>query len=131
MLPDSFKAISNASSEPLTVWLEPWCDEFDLLPKATLSVEVDVPDGLAAALPEFEITNATLVIWAAGPGTLALAIDGVLQDTGSSMIELDPVMFHLPVKDFVQVVFGDQPQTRPAGAPAPIRRSFWQRLFSR
>ncbi len=123
------KSLSNAAVDALKVWIEPWCDELILPSRSTVAVSVIAPVGIDIALPDFEIAGATLVIWAACPGTLAVSIDGIVQDTGSKEISLPPALFDMPIKDFVGTVFGNQPQARPGGAAAPAKRSIWQRLL--
>jgi hypothetical protein len=62
---------------------------------------------------------------------MSLDIDGVVQDTASRTIDLPADLFDIPVRDFVGAVFGRFPQMRPGGAPAPPKRSIWQRLLRR
>lgn len=82
-------------------------------------------------LPEFEVRDDVLVVWAACPGTMIVEIDGVIQDTGSQIIDLPPAMFGMPVKDVVDMVFGPFPEARPGGAALPSKRSFWGWLLGR
>lgn len=124
-------SVSNASSDLLPVWIEPWCDEVAIPPRSYLTYEPVPPEGMEAILPDLEIESGRLVIWAACPGTAIISINDVAQDTGSREIPLAPEMFEIPIKNFVELAFGDQPQARPGGRSAPPRPSFWRRLFNR
>ncbi|USU08499.1 hypothetical protein NF700_15760 [Sphingomonadaceae bacterium OTU29MARTA1] len=108
--------VSNALAVPMTIWIEPWCDEL-VLPSRAEAAFRSVRAGVAP--PELEIVDETLVVWAGGPGTMIVLVDNVEQDTGSRTIDLNPAMFEMPVKTFVQTVFGNQPGARPAGVAAP------------
>lgn len=124
-------SVSNATSAALTVWIEPWCDELTLPPRSTLAlVSGDSRHGDGVA--DLEVVDDRLVVWATAPGTLSVAIDDILQDTGSRMIDLPPELFEIPVKTFVSTVFDNQPGARVAGAPLtrPVGRltRLWQWL---
>lgn len=116
--------VSNASSLPLTIWIEPWCDELALPPRSTLSLCAH-GDESDASVPNIEVIDDRLVVWATAAGILIVTIDGIEQDTGSRTIALPPELFDLPVKTFVNTVFGGQPAARAAGAPLLAARSSW------
>jgi hypothetical protein len=120
--------ISNGIAMPLTVWVEPWCDELILPSRSEMSLSPQ-SDGGHDIMPAVEAIDDRLVVWATAPGTLNIAIDGVVQDTGSRTIVLPAELFDMPVKDFVGIVFGEHPATRPGGAPNPFRRSIGTRLI--
>lgn len=107
--------VSNATDASLTVWIEPWCDELELPVQGVLMLEALAGNGDVA---ELEVVDDRLVVWAIAPGTLVVSINGVEQDTGSRTIALPAEMLSLPVKSFVNLVFGGQPGARPAGAPS-------------
>lgn len=120
--------ISNGTPMPLTVWIEPWCDELILPPRSELSLSPQ-SDGGHDIMPGIEAIDDRLVVWATTPGTLTIAIDGVVQDTGSRTIVLPAELLDIPVRNFVDIVFGGHPATRPGGAPNPFRRSIGIRLI--
>lgn len=117
-------AVSNASVTAIPVWIEPWCDEMLLPPRSTLTFE---PAGDEEMLPEVEVVDERLIIWAGGPGTAVVTIDDVRQDTGSAIIALPPELFALPVKSTMMTLFGRFPQARLGGTT--VRRPWWRRLF--
>lgn len=119
---------SNGTTAPLTVWIEPWCDELVLPPRSELSLTPQPDDG-HAIMPDIEVIEDRLVIWAMTSGTLTVTIDGVVQDTGCRTIPLPAELFGMPVKNLVGVVFGGHPATRPDGAANPSRRSIGSRLM--
>lgn len=119
---------SNGTTAPLTVWIEPWCDELVLPPRSELSLTPQPDDG-HGIMPDIEVIDDRLVIWAMTPGTLTVTIDGVVQDTGCRTIPLPAELFGIPVKNFVGMVFGGHPATRPGGAADPSRRSIGLRLM--
>jgi hypothetical protein len=121
-------SLSNAGSTPLDIWIEPWCDELGLPPRSCVSFET-VPFEIGMPLPELEIEDGRLVVWASTSGNLVVAIDGVEQDTGSRSIVLPGEMFEMPMKEFVSMVFGGFPETRPGGIAAPIKRPLWKRIL--
>jgi hypothetical protein len=116
--------VSNASLLPLTIWIEPWCDELSVPSRSVLSLAVG--DGPCEGLPDIEIIDERLVVWATAPGTLIVAIDEIEQDTGSRTIALPPELFEMPLKTFVSTVFGAHPVARVTGAP--LAASLPQRL---
>lgn len=122
--------VSNGGADPLSVWIEPWCDELVMPPHSTLScATLDAPtDGPVADL---ELNaEGTLVVWAAVPGRMIFTIDGIVQDTGSREIALPAGLLAVPVKQFVNIAFDQHPQARPGGVPAiePEPSSWWREL---
>jgi hypothetical protein len=111
--------ISNASPLPLTVWIEPWCDELTLPSRSMMLLAVG--EGPRDGFPDIEVIDDRLVVWATAAGTLIVAIDGVEQDTGSRTIALPAALLEMPVKTFVNTVFGGAPLARAAGAPPSAR----------
>jgi hypothetical protein len=122
-------SLSNAGSTDLTVWLEPWCDEFVLPRRGELTLVIEADDGRGAA-PELDISEDTLTVYGAVGTRIRVQIDGVEQNSGSSDITT-PDMGALSIREFVDVVFGDFPQARPGGHPAPAKDGWLRRLFGR
>ena len=57
--------ITNGGSEPLVVWVEPWCDELRVPPGSTLTLIYE----LAADrddLSSVEATDAGMIFWCGG-----------------------------------------------------------------
>ena len=114
-MPEGLPLVSNGGSQPLAVWIEPWCDELTLPPRATLGCcMLDAP--VDAPRPELEVNaEGTLVVWASTPGRMVFTVNDVVQDTGSRMIVLPANLLAMPVKRFVHIAFGKSPEARPAG----------------
>ncbi|GGB22549.1 hypothetical protein GCM10011380_10190 [Sphingomonas metalli] len=118
--------VSNATNRPLTVWIEPWCDELALPVRSMLALEAPAEEDDVA---ELEIVEDRLVVWAMAPGMLFASIDGVRQDTGSRTIALPAEMLGLPVKSFVPLAFNGHPEARAVGAsPRPSQTGLSFRL---
>ena len=124
-------SVSNATAAPMDVWIEPWCDELILPPRATLSFEPRPPEGVEPSLPDLEMVDGMLQIWAASPGRAIVEIDGVEQDTCCGSVELPAEIFTIPIKKFVDVAFGQFPEARPGGARILPKSSLWTRIFGR
>ena len=122
-------SLCNAGEAPLMIWLEPWCDEFFLSPRCELSLEIDSNDEIEME-PELEVSDHGLTIFAAANTRIRIFIDGEQQESASASITA-PDFGPLSSKGFVDAVFGNFPQARPGGAPAPITRSWLRRLFGR
>jgi hypothetical protein len=123
----NFVHLSNAQASDMPVWLEPWCDELNLRPREVLTLLVEGDD----EGPEIEFAEDLLVIYGAGGTRLQVLIDDVKQDTGSAVLTA-PGGGDLSTRDFVGMVFGNFPETRPGGAPLPSPRpGFFARLLSR
>ena len=108
--------LSNGSAGTLALWLEPWCDEIDLAPRAELAIVIESDVAAATPFPVIEPIDERLAIYAAGATRLRLFIDGVAQETGSAVIAA-PDFGPLSAKEFVDIVFAGHPGARPAGAP--------------
>ena len=108
----------------MSVWLEPWADEFVLRPLST--VQLRAPAG--SALGEIEQSECQITVWATAEFVQVL-IDGELQHSGSAVI---PVPQGL-TKKMLQIVFDDQPAARLGGATAATktRTSWWKGLKAR
>lgn len=120
--------ICNAGPDSLYIWVEPWCDELDLPPKSWLSYESRCDNEVIGTPPEIDMDDEGLVIWATGPGTALISIDGVVQDTASRTVDLPQGMFGMPVKSFVNSVFGEFPEARPGGRFKLAKQSLWQKI---
>jgi hypothetical protein len=127
--PDKPATISlcNAGAADLQIWLEPWCDEFVLPSRAELSLHIDAEEGVAWE-PELEETEHGLTIYGAGLTRIRVSISGIEQDSGSAVLTA-PDFGGLGSRGLVDVVFGNFPEARPRGAPAPKRRGWFGRLF--
>ena len=117
-------SLCNPGPETLLVWLEPWCEEFEVPVRSTITMK---PSGDAhePALGEVEWGPDNLVIWATGP-TVAVFIDNVLQDSGSAEIPIPDGL----TKQMLNIAFAGQPAARLGGTPFnPVRRtSLWWRV---
>jgi len=121
--------LCNAAGKDLAVWLEPWCDEFILPPRAELSLRVE-SDGGADAEPLIEARPDALTIYGAGNSRIRARVDGIEQDTGSASIT-SPDFGPLSSRGFVDLVFGEFPEARPHGRPAPTRFPWLRRIFGK
>ena len=117
--------LSNARETELMVWLEPWCDEIILPPRAEVAMVV-VGHG---ALPELVTFDSHITVYGAGNTRLDVQVNGVKQDTVSSEI-VSPDTEALSTREFVDLVFGSFPETRPSGVPSPAP-SLYRRLLGR
>jgi hypothetical protein len=122
-------SLCNAGETPLAIWLEPWCDEFLLSPRCELSLEVDSGSDTEAE-PELETSEHGLTIFARANSRTRVFIDGEQQTSGSVSITA-PDFGPLSSKGFVDLVFGNFPEARPRGAPAPSKPGWFRRLFGR
>ena len=116
--------LSNPGPDGLLVWLEPWCDEFEVPARSTITLKA--PGGFEEGIPgAVEWGPKNLVIWGNGP-TLEVFIDGVHQESGSAVIPIPDGL----TKKMLNVVFADQPAARLGGAPSDVveRPSHWRRV---
>ncbi|WP_443971507.1 hypothetical protein [Sphingobium sp. CR28] len=116
--------LSNPGPESLLVWLEPWCDEFEVPARSTITLKA--PGGFEEGAPgEVEWTPKNLVIWGNGP-TVEVFIDGVHHESGSAVIPIPDGL----TKKMLNVVFAEQPTARLGGAPSTVIdwTSRWRRV---
>ncbi|MET1111922.1 MAG: GNAT family protein [Allosphingosinicella sp.] len=104
----------NGRAETLRLWLEPWADEIEVPPASRVDLVAERLAGPAAA--EFEMTSENLAFYAPGDSRIRILVDGVQVDTGSASIAA-PDAGALGTRGFVQTVFGNFPEARPAGLP--------------
>jgi len=117
--------LSNATAAPLSVWLEPWVDQFILAPRSKLALHVTMPNGHEERWPEIECTDAMLTVYGPGESLIHVEIDGVAQDSCSASI-IAPDLGPLTTRSFVDIVFGDFPEARAGGKPSPwAKRHGW------
>lgn len=121
--------LCNPGPDVLLVWLEPWCDEFKVPVRSTITLKTS---GRAeeGRLGEVEWGPHNLIIWAAGP-TVTVFIDDALQESGSAIIPIPDGL----TKSMLNVLFDHQPTARLGGrhSHAVGTTSWWQRatgLFS-
>jgi hypothetical protein len=117
-------SLCNPGPDTLRVWLEPWCDEFEVPVGSTITLKPSGGDE-ERGVGEVEWSPDNLVIWATGP-MVEVFIDGVLQQSGSAAIPIPDGL----TKGMLNVVFAGQPTARLGGAPsnAPGRTSWWRRV---
>ncbi len=117
-------SLCNPGPEALSVWLEPWADEFEIPAKSTIFLR---GAGLSAdsSLGEIENTADHIVIWASAQ-TVEVFVDGVRQESGSATIPIPEGL----TKGMLSILFTGRPAARLGGAPADIHRriSWWQRM---
>jgi hypothetical protein len=119
-------SLCNPGPDTLLVWLEPWCDEFEVPARSTVTLKT--PGGAEGrGVGEIELGPDNLIIWAAGP-TVAVFIDDVLQDSASAIIPIPDGL----TKGMLNVVFADQPAARLGGRPSHVaaRAPWWRRVKS-
>jgi hypothetical protein len=117
-------SLCNLGPDTLLVWLEPWCDEFEVPARSTVTLKT--PGGAEqCGLGEIEWGPDNLVVWATGP-TVTVFIDDVLQSSGSATIPIPDGL----TKGMLNLVFADKPAARLGGRPShavgPI--SWWRRV---
>ena len=120
LTPDTSWSHLNAGPETLSVWLEPWAEEFDVSSGSTILVR----SSNGGALGEVERVKDHFTIWATA-SKVEVFIDGVLQDTASSQIAFPDGL----TKQMLTVVFAGRPEARLGGegGTATGRASFWRR----
>jgi hypothetical protein len=123
---------SNATAAPLSIWLEPWVDEFELPPRSELALHVTVSQSQVPEWPDLEFSDRLVTVYGPRGSLMHVEIDGVGQDSCSATIPA-PDMGSLSTRSFVDILFGDFPEARPGGVPAvpPKRRGWFSRWFGR
>lgn len=121
--------LCNAGAKNIVVWLEPWCDEFVLPAHAELSLRAEGEPGTGVE-PLIEAAEHGLTIYGVGNSRLRAFVDGVEQDTASAIITA-PDFGPMGSRGFVDIVFGDFPQTRPHGHPVPTKFRWLKRFFGK
>lgn len=119
-------SLCNPGPDTLFVWLEPWCDEFEV--PARSAITLNMPGGAEGRrVGEIEWSPDYLVIWAAGP-TVAVFIDDVLQESGSAIIPIPNGL----TKGMLNVLFADQAEARLGGRPSHVIAwaPWWRRVIS-
>lgn len=120
--------VSNAGYSDLTVWLEPWAEEYAIPTNSTFILKIIGTD-LSDEFVDVDDNEGRIIIWAQGGQKIEIYIDGVPQKSASSMIAV-PEISGLSTKDFLAVAFGQSPEARLGGqeysAKAPLSR--WQKL---
>jgi hypothetical protein len=113
----------NAGPNAITVWLEPWAEEFEVPCGSTILLRS--PEG--SALGSVERDQDSFTLWAAATKVEVL-IDGILQDTASSQIAVPEGL----TKAMLTAVFGNYPEARLGGKPLNpnVGRSIWSRAKS-
>lgn len=102
-------SLCNHKPDTFLVWLEPWCDAFEVPARSTITLKTS--DGAAqCGLGEIEWGPDNLVVWATGP-TVTVFIDDLLRSSGSATI---PIADGL-TKGMLNVVFANQPAARLGG----------------
>lgn len=117
-------SLCNPGPDVLIVWLEPWCDQFEVPVRSAITLKT-AGDVEKRGVDEIEWSPDNLVVWATGP-TVAVFIDDVLQESGSATIPIPDGL----TKDMLSVVFADQPAARLGGRPlhAVGPTSWWRRV---
>lgn len=100
--------LCNPGPDVLLVWLEPWCDEFEVPVRSTITLKTS--GAAERGLGEIEWSPDNLIVWAAGP-TVTVYIDDMLQESGSANIPIPDGL----TKGMLNVIFADQPTARLGG----------------
>ncbi|MGF7146689.1 hypothetical protein FHS96_000298 [Sphingomonas zeicaulis] len=118
---------SNPGPDELSLWLEPWADEFVIPVRSTVTL-VPAGDSQKYVLDEVECTPHRLVVWASTTMVRVL-IDDVLQDSASAEIPIPDGLN----KATLNLLFGNQPAARLGGEglAATDRRAWWRKLGRR
>ena len=112
--------LSNPGPGTLTLWLEPWAEEFSVAARSTVTLVSSTGDQ-SCPLGQVEWTEDHLVVWASAQ-TVAVSIDGVLQHSASAMIPIPEGL----TKEVLGILFTDQPAARLGGTGAiAIKRTSW------
>ena len=123
--------VSNSGPGILLIWLEPWAEEFEVPLRSTLTMKIinDRPDSKPVVI---EDSGDNIVVWANGGDKVEIFIDGIIQQSGSAVIEV-PDVFPQSTKEFLSIAFKHQPAARLGGraANAPMPTSLWTRLKRR
>ncbi|WP_294332352.1 hypothetical protein [uncultured Sphingomonas sp.] len=117
-------SLCNPGPGTLLVWVEPWCDEFEVPPSATITLKT--PDGVeSGTVGEIEWGPENLIIWANGP-TVAVFVDDVLQESASAIVPIPNGL----TKGMLNTLFAEHPQARLGGYPLPVVATppWWRRL---
>jgi len=130
--PDWHWGLSNIGQHKLLLWLEPWGEEFEVEGRSTVTLKVSNPQADARFI-DVQSTEDHVVIWANGGDLIEVQIDQVRQDSASARIAFPDMPPGLSTKEFLNIVFSQQPDARLAGRklepPEPF--SFWSRLKRR
>ena len=121
-------SFSNAGEAPLSVWLEPWVDEFALRPRSAITLYATMPEGRTPESPDIDCTEGLLTVYCPASSMIRVEIDGVAQESCSATVAA-PDLGVLSTRSFVDMVFGAFPETRPGGKPHPVVKQ--QRWFAR
>lgn len=114
--PNASISLCNASGLGMRVWLEPWAQEFILPDRGEVLLECWTDDLASDPIPEIEVTDDVLTVYGAAGSRIAVFIDGTDQDSFSAK-HTAPDTGSLTTRGFVDVVFGNFPETRPGGLP--------------
>lgn len=122
-------ALSNLGPQPLLLWLEPWAEEFEVPFRSTIALSF-AGESKDYELGDFDAASDNLVIWASAGQTVRVYIDGALQDSSSASLAV-PGGFGGSTREFLNLVFADQPSARLGGRKAQAQRplSCWGRAL--
>ena len=117
-------SLCNPGPDTLLVWLEPWCDEFEIPVRSTITLKTS-SDAEQCGLGEIEWGPDNLVVWATGPLVIVF-IDDVLQTSGSATIPIPDGL----TKGMLNLVFAGHPAARLGGrhSHAVSPTSWWLRV---
>ena len=121
VMPDADEkwSLSNPGPNAFLVWLEPWCEEFTVPVRSTISLKT---------LGDLEIEWApeNLVVWASGP-TVTVFIDDERQQSCAESIPIPDGL----TKGMLNILFADQPTARLGGRPSRSigLTSWWRRII--
>jgi hypothetical protein len=117
--------LCNPGPGTILLWLEPWAEEFEIPARSTVTLQPAI--GFEGSpLEQVEWNEEHLVVWASAP-TVAVAIDGVVQDSASASIAIPGGL----TKGMLGILFANQPAARLGGSSLqlPKRSSWWTRLL--
>jgi len=119
--------LSNPGPGTLLLWLEPWAEEFEIPARSTVILKA-FGGAENSPLGQVEWKPDHLVVWATAQ-TVAVSIDGVLQDSNSAAIPIPDGLS----KEMLGIVFANHPAARLGGASWPVieRTSWWGRTRRR
>lgn len=116
---NNFWAVSNAKPGDLLIWLEPWAEEFRVPSRSFIVFDIE-NSAARTELPEVELTDSHVAVWANGGDLVKVSIDGTLQDSASARIVV-PDFPNLSPKAFLNLAFDKHSAARLGGStPAAI-----------
>lgn len=113
---------ANDQRSVLHVWLEPWADEVEVAPGATVEIYLRNAPGESLEIDE---ALERVTVWAPSGAMVDVIVDGQAVELACSLVAV-PKMGKLSTRGFIGMAFGDFPEARPGGEPVKRHESRWR-----